>query len=161
MADRGGDGDYSVALGALRYCHTIRNTYAHCNWASHSDAGLFYADLEDAAQGSIYRPYKWLHIDIPVLERLESFYGNTHDWMLFIHSEAIFLKGFGNHNPIAKPRALLRPTLHNPPETHARPLTYEDRISRHARLAREAEEAFRLSQQKHDLEKPPPPVASG
>lgn len=33
---------YSTAMENVRYCLNIRNQYAHCNWADHHEAGLFF-----------------------------------------------------------------------------------------------------------------------
>jgi hypothetical protein len=37
---------YETALAAIKHCKKIRNQYAHCHWADHETAGLFFTNVE-------------------------------------------------------------------------------------------------------------------
>jgi|SRR6516164_6300545 hypothetical protein len=41
---------YGDAFGRVMHCLRIRNQFAHCNWGDHETAGLFFVDLQVAAE---------------------------------------------------------------------------------------------------------------
>jgi hypothetical protein len=74
------EGEYGHMYGALKYCHTIRNQFAHCNWADEFNGGLFFADLEESAKTAEGWVQHWHHVDVPLLEAQESFFVYTQSW---------------------------------------------------------------------------------
>jgi hypothetical protein len=65
--------DYDTAIKMLRYCLLIRNQYAHCNWADHHEAGLFFADLQTSAKNANF-DHSYKHVNTTILkDQLEFF----------------------------------------------------------------------------------------
>jgi hypothetical protein len=43
------EGEYGLAIGAMKQCIQIRNQYAHCTWGDAEGAGLFFTNLQDGS----------------------------------------------------------------------------------------------------------------
>ena len=67
---------YTVTQTMVRYSLTIRNQYAHCNWADHPTAGLFFADLQTSAKNRSFDHF-YKHVDIPLLTLQLEYLGAT------------------------------------------------------------------------------------
>ncbi len=64
---------YCEAIGAMHWCRTCRNRYAHCHWWSDTN-GLFFLSLETAARrNSDPIRIRFLPIDMPLLQEQEAF----------------------------------------------------------------------------------------
>lgn len=120
-------GPYGHALGAIRYCRTIRNQFAHSHWIDFKTEGLFFTNLEDAARsnkgGEPLAHFR--HVDVQLLQSHEAYYSYAQDCLLFLQhtirakdAEAI---GGSYHHPWTEPKAQAQPPLHNPPELHPLP----------------------------------------
>lgn len=77
---------YSDALGGIRACKNIRNQFSHCHWAT-TVHGLFYVDLNAAADAGDKFEYKWKHASLSSLEEMESYFRYTHNCFLHVESE--------------------------------------------------------------------------
>lgn len=65
--------DLLEATTAFRFCLKARNTYAHCQRAPDSKAGLYFADIEAAANNGGPLEYDWKHTDASLLESQEGY----------------------------------------------------------------------------------------
>jgi hypothetical protein len=111
----------------MKFCHKVRNAYAHCHWADHTSAGLFYVNLESTADrtGYFYRNHKYLHVDVKQLERVEDFFWNTFNRGQHLMMEYRVKTGQSRDNPFEWPKGTTRPNLHNSTETHPSPWLLE------------------------------------
>jgi hypothetical protein len=133
---------FAVTFDALEACRTIRNQYAHCQWAddqAHPDAGLFFADFQKAADQSTWI-IDWKHVDVSLLNRQESFFGSTREALLFLEASmrCINEKTPQNHG-IPEPLALPPQPRHNPASQHVPPWLNEALQDLHIKRAQEAE----------------------
>jgi hypothetical protein len=90
--------EYDITYDMVIRCLAIRNQYAHCNWADHSaflEAGLFFADIQDAAQSEepIELSLAFRHIDVPLLEKQYRHFQTTMEWLMYLETEFANLKG--------------------------------------------------------------------
>jgi hypothetical protein len=59
--------EYLSNKAAIKCCQTIRNQFAHCIWADDLNAGLFFTDLQDAADRVDMLRFNWRHVDVVLL----------------------------------------------------------------------------------------------
>lgn len=115
-------GPWSESLGAIRWCLRIRNGFAHCHWADHHGyPGLFFTNLQDAADAAETFKEKYFHVDVAALELMEDFYGYTIELLDYTRQQHAIRTGLSRHHPFPRPTKLARPSLHNPPEEHIPP----------------------------------------
>jgi hypothetical protein len=122
---------WSATFGMITRCLQIRNQYAHCHWADHEVAGLFFADLQEAATRSAGFDYHWRHVDGPLLAKQEAFFACTLEWLRFLDHEMAVKQGRLKFHIWPEPPTLDRPPLHNPPERHVPPWLSEDQKALH------------------------------
>jgi len=115
--------NYDAMLGAIRYCKSVRNRYAHCHWFYDDDAGLFFMSLEDAADSSaLTTPMINLrHVDEPLLARQAKFFWYTSGILQFLWSQLEKRTGKQHSHTFEMPKPLEQPPPHNPPELHPIP----------------------------------------
>lgn len=129
--------EYEFGHGALLYCLKIRNQYAHCNWADHPEAGLFFADLQDAAEAHDGFQWEYRHVDTSLLTAQYQYFAFTMEWLRHLEFEMKFRRGKGNAS-WPKPREPSRPSLHNDPLAHVPPWLNADAKARHVARAQAA-----------------------
>jgi hypothetical protein len=116
-------GPYTAAYGGMKRCATIRNQYAHSNWADDLRRGLFFVDLQESTKSALRMEYDWKHIDVALLVEQEAFFLNTMAWWDYIRDQFDFKSGRHHATFIAEPPRLPQPPLHNPPDQHVPPWT--------------------------------------
>lgn len=122
-------GDYSYIIGCIKHCLKIRNQFSHCHWADYDGAGLFFTNLEDAAEKKDGFDYEWLHIDVPLLVEQENLFFHTVECLWNLEKEYLVRIGFLRDDEYRKmPKRQQLPMLHNLPELHPPPW----RDARHA-----------------------------
>ena len=75
--------EYEGTLAAVRHCLRIRNQYAHCHWA-HDETGIFFANLEEAANRAYGFNYDWKQVDLTILNEQEAFFDNMKDRLIYL-----------------------------------------------------------------------------
>lgn len=135
---------YTDAISAVLYCLTIRNQFAHCNWADDPNpfpgqsAGLFFADLTESAKTPDFELF-WKHVDVPLLQsHLDYFWFALEALRFADHELAVKQKKLQSHW-WPKPTKLARPPLHNPEGQHIPPWITEDAKARHVARAQAAQ----------------------
>jgi hypothetical protein len=125
--------EYEAALGALRWCKTIRNQYAHAHWHGVRPVGgdgLFFADLDSTAEKSEGESVmEMMHVDAPLLKLQEAYMHYASKWLWYLDYEYRLRVGrLASHTYVA-PKIIEKPPLHNPPGEHPlpRPATTEPR----------------------------------
>jgi hypothetical protein len=116
--------EYSEMIGAMRWCRSLRNQYAHCHWASHKDAGLFFTNMEDPAKkagGPV--TFKMYHVDLPLLIKQEEYTAYTSDILLFIRHNLEYRRDEVPSHGYSMPKIISQPQLYNPQEQHPLPRT--------------------------------------
>jgi hypothetical protein len=115
---------FEAVHSQVKYCRTIRNTFAHCHWESHIAHGLFYVNLETTAgrrEGNFNLSHEYKHVDVYLLGKLEAFAWNTIERMQWLIGAYRLASGKSWDNPWKWPRGFRPPNLHNPPEEHPSP----------------------------------------
>jgi hypothetical protein len=110
FAAAGLKGDYIETMGAMHQCLKIRNLFAHCHWAQSKKRGLFFINLEDAADDA--GPLKlnaFRHADPKVLARLEDYFWYTFECLDYL-AKALAVKTNVMRGP-APPRPQRKPAL--------------------------------------------------
>jgi hypothetical protein len=127
--------EYRIAIRGVSYCLRVRNKYAHCNWADDTSAGLFFADLQEAADAEIGFAVWFQHVDAPLLEVQYGFFSHVMEWLSFLDIElGVRTKRLSNLS-WPKPLEQAPPPLHNPPEMHVPPWLTEDQKALHVARA--------------------------
>jgi len=121
----------SAAESGARHALKIRSQFAHFNWGDDVTAGLFFADLQDAAEPDEGFDYTFNHVDAPLLERQYAFYAHVMDWLTYLDLEmAVRQERMAPHN-WPRPPALDPPPPHNPADQHIPPWISEDQKALH------------------------------
>jgi hypothetical protein len=131
--------EYEEAIKAVGFCLTIRNTYAHCHWADHQEAGLFYTNLQEAAKRSEGFDYAWRHIDVPLLLTQEEYFTYALEILRYLGHEQALRRGVLKIHVWPRPQALTPPTLHNPGDQHVPPWLSKAEKELHLARARAAQ----------------------
>lgn len=129
--------EYDAAHSALIWCLATRNRYAHCNWAGDKE-GLYFVDLQAAAEAETGFEHDWRHVDLPLLMAQESYFLYVIEWLEFIGDEILVRAGSRKSHISPKPQVRLPPPAYNPPSQHVPHWIAEAQKARH--LARAAEE---------------------
>jgi hypothetical protein len=136
--------EFALTLAAVAYCYSIRNQYAHCHWADHEMGGLFFTNLETAADRKQGFEYQWKHIDTPLLELQEAYFIYAMGCLMFLQAE--YPNRVGKKkvpHPFAWQPKLSPPPRHNPPKEHVPPWLGSHAQRRHIELAEEQEQSSR------------------
>ena len=111
---------YNEALGAIRWCKSVRNQYAHCHWITRPGQLLF-IDLDEGAKSAIGTiELRIKHVDAPLLAEQEAYFIYANDWLKFFHYELHKARGEMDEASIhywTAPRIIPQPKQHNPPPT--------------------------------------------
>ncbi len=117
------EAEYVTSHAMVRHCFRIRNQFAHCNWGDAGydhTAGLFFADLQTSAKRSDF-DHSWKHVDVPLLESQEDYFGETLEWLDYVRHEIALRQGLLSSHFWPKPKELQPPPLHNPASQHMPP----------------------------------------
>ena len=110
--------EFELVAPMIWHCAKIRNQYAHCNWADHpSEEGVFFADLQDAANEENFYLY-WKFIDLPLLQRQLDYFNTTMEQLNFLAGEIMIKTSAPSQISFPKPIIPTPPPLHNPPHEH-------------------------------------------
>ena len=126
--------EYETLAAGMNRALKIRNQYAHCNWADHQpdeSAGLFFADVQEAAKATTGLVYAFKHVDSVLLTKQYHLLVLLIEWMFYLDNELSARMGrIGPHN-WPKPPEFDLPPLHNPEEKHIPPWLTEDQKALH------------------------------
>jgi hypothetical protein len=111
---------YADAFGRVMHCLKIRNQFAHCNWGDNETAGVFFVDLQAAAERTDFT-FHWKHIDVPLLQIHEAYFDGTLEALRFSDHELAVKQAKLQSHFWPKPPALAQPPLHNPEALHIPP----------------------------------------
>ena len=115
--------EYENVYTSMKHCKNIRNQYAHCHWADHSKAGLFFTNLEELANEKEQKilTFDWLHVDVKLLDDQENYFMYCRDYLNFLQQEIRVRLGESRDNDFSKPKGRSPPPRHNPREEHPIP----------------------------------------
>jgi hypothetical protein len=131
--------EYLTNRDALKYCQTTRNQFAHCIWADDLNAGLFFTDLQDAADRMDMLRFNWRHVDVALLTKQLEYFDNTLAGIIYLENEwQVRTKKKASHD-FPAPKAINKSPLHNPPSQHVPPWIDEGDKQRHLEIALENE----------------------
>jgi hypothetical protein len=130
--------EYDSAIIMMRHCLTIRNQFAHCNWADHQIGGLFFADLQSSAKNT-YFDHSYRHVDPPLLESQFEFFKITLEWLRYLDNQLAEKQGKPTGLDWPKPPASTLPPLHNPASQHVPPWLTQEQQAAHLKRALESE----------------------
>ncbi len=109
-------GPYSRAIGAIRWCKTQRNTYAHCHWVE-SNGTLWYTNMEEIGRQESDNPQlKFLPVPKAILEEQVTYFNYT--MQCFWHLRSSYARAIGKKDHLdgfALPKALQAPQRHDDP----------------------------------------------
>jgi hypothetical protein len=129
---------FTETISAVGYCYrSLRNQYAHCHWYDHRTAGLFFTNLESAAERAEGFEYQWKHVDLPLLEMQEAYFIYAMECLQSLQAE--YRSRIGKTrvpHPFRWPPKLLPPPKHNPPKEHVPPWLSEEAQQRRPNGAR-------------------------
>lgn len=115
------EGEFSEILGAVRYCVTLRNRYAHCHWADHHKAGVFFALFDEPAKSHESFSFLWRHIDQPLLEAQWAYMDYAGQGLDFLDAEYKLRAKKLKRHVWSMPPKLEQPKPHNPLMAHVPP----------------------------------------
>jgi hypothetical protein len=133
---------YEETLSAVRHCLKIRNQYAHCHWA-HDFSGIYFTNLEDAANRFGGFEYDHKHVDLKLLKEQEAFFDDMKTLLLHLGDQLTSALDKRLALSCPKPPARPLPSLHNPASQHIPHWLGEDAKRRHLERALEAEGTVR------------------
>jgi hypothetical protein len=114
-------GQWSNALGALRFCKNIRNQYAHCNWTADPGKPLCFINVDrdaDSPDESLT-----LHLyptDLSLIQEQHQYFEYTLDWLHYLNCQC--RRQRGEDAPQRKvPKSVPQPLLHNLPKKRPPP----------------------------------------
>jgi hypothetical protein len=129
---------YEIARSNLQYCLSVRNQYAHCNWADDWDEGLFFADLQTSAKNESF-DHSYKHVDPPVLQQQYEFFGFTLECLRFADNQLAVKMGTLSGPVWPEPVKYDRPPLHNLASEHIPPWLTKEQKEVHLKRALELE----------------------
>ncbi len=110
--------EFSMCVGYVRRCMSIRNQYAHCHWWSMDMKSLGFANMEEVAilntRITDLRGLTYHALTLDLLKLQEEFFRATELWALYLNYEIRLRTGKVNLNPYPKPKPLKMPELYIP-----------------------------------------------
>lgn len=111
--------EFSMAIGAARHCLKIRNQYSHCIWWDDYSGKLAFANMEEIAEHNDYvadlNDLTTLYVDVPLLERQESYFTYANDLLNWVNFEGRLRAGKLSNHSYSKPKQIKPPPLQLPP----------------------------------------------
>ncbi len=109
-------GQWSNALGALRYCKDIRNQYAHCNWFTEKGKPLTFINFDkDVASPEGELMLQLYPTDLTLLQKQCEYFEYTNDWLFFLDCRCRRRRGVSAPDAVA-PKSIPQPPKHNRPK---------------------------------------------
>jgi hypothetical protein len=65
--------EFTETMSAMGRCREIRNQFAHCHFADHATAGLFFTSLEKSTKDTELWDMEWSHVDVALLRSQEAY----------------------------------------------------------------------------------------
>jgi hypothetical protein len=146
FAKKGLEPEYLLTKAAIKYSQTIRNQYAYCIWGDHINGGLFFTDLEKAADRTELLSFQWKHVDIELLRSQIEYFDFALQSLHYIHGEYMTRAGSLGAPVFPKPQAKDRPLLHNLASQHVPQWLSPSEKRRHLELALADEAAAPLQE---------------
>lgn len=126
---------YDIAFNMTKSCHQLRNQYAHCNWGDDSKEGLFFTNLQRAAESEGPLFLFWRHIDVPLLQKQLDYLGHTMQWLWWVEFKLAVRRSKKRPYPWPRPQEPTLPSFHNPSEKHTPPWLTPSRRAQHLERA--------------------------
>jgi len=145
--------DLQEATDALRFCMSMRNTYAHCQWGADTREGLFFSDLEKAAEKRESFEYDWKHTDASLLTAQETYCEHTLTLLSWLKDQFLIRSSQLKDHRVPKPTAMPLPRMHNPKSQHVPPWLSTEYQSRHLERALKSEKSSRSLRRKRTPKK--------
>jgi hypothetical protein len=114
-------GQWSNAIGALRYCKNVRNQYAHCNWiADEAHHGLSFTNIDkDADSPDGILNVSLYPTNLKLLQKQHQYFEYTADWLMYLACQCRLRAGEAAP-AVEVPKSISQPPLHNRQKLHAR-----------------------------------------
>ena len=111
---------YGEMLGALKYCKSVRNQYAHCHWMHEPAKGLFFTKVADAAKAATGElKHTFFHVSAPLLNEQEQYFCYCEAWLLYLQSEYQQRAGKSAIPLFEAPKIMPQPPRQSPPGTYS------------------------------------------
>lgn len=88
------EAQYGEALGAIRWCKSVRNQYAHCNWGTHPE-GLTFRNMEEQSRKLFKGPSNHRFLTEELLELQEQYFRYTRACFVYLQHALYPHKGYG------------------------------------------------------------------
>ena len=133
-------------IKTIRYCHEIRNQYAHCHYADQWNLpGLYFTNLTDTAKNSDPFEYQWRYIDVALLDLQQAYFLHAMQCLQYLEWEYQFkTRKIRRAHHLPWPKELERPPKHNLPSQHIPPWLNPEQKQRHLERAEEWERSAGL-----------------
>ncbi len=142
--------EFDQAIGAVEYCITVRNLFAHCHWADHAEGGLFFTSLQDPAKATESFDYWYRHVDVPLLTELAEYFDYAAESLQFIQFELRLRQKKIKCHAFPMPKVRIPPKKHNPPAEHIPPWLDQGGQRRHIERTQEQEALDRSRREKRE-----------
>lgn len=112
------DGDFALAIDAIRHALKIRNQYVHWTWWDDNSGYLAIANLEGLAKDP--KPVAGLdelsvyHIDLSLIEQQQRFFLYVDRCLLWVNFQGRLLTGEFKTHTYPRPTAVEKPALYIP-----------------------------------------------
>jgi hypothetical protein len=127
--------EYIEIISAVLHCLKIRNQYAHCHWAPSNEGGVFFTDLEKAAERQEGFDYHYKYVDMGLLQEQLDYFSYAKQCLSYMENEFRFRKGTLRSQIFPMPKKLIPPTLHRPESLHIPHWLHEDQKRQHSERA--------------------------
>jgi hypothetical protein len=115
-------GEYAETLGAIRWCNSVRNLYAHCHWNDFPGSSLYLTNLQVAAEKSGTFIYVWTPVILDLLHQQEDYFDYTLNCLWHLDQELEAWKGTRRTSAFPMPKKLQQPLKQNLPPASSPPL---------------------------------------
>ena len=108
---------YCEAIGNFRYCLSVRNQYAHCNWFWRSDIGLGFVDMQVMANKKKHLSLTSLAVyplDLLLLEAQEEYFAYVQECFRYLTNAYARKVGKPVIYDYPKPSRVQQPIQHRP-----------------------------------------------
>lgn len=129
------EAELTQTLTAVYHCLKIRNQYAHCHWGSSHGDGVFFTDLEQAAEKRDGFDYHYKYVDLELLQEQLAYFDYGKDCFLYLEHEFRFRKKTLSFHSFPRPPEQPRPILHRPESLHIPPWLSVDQKRQHLERA--------------------------
>jgi hypothetical protein len=111
---------YNETLGAIRFCKSIRNQYAHCHWLYEYGKGLFFTSVDAPAKSNVGPlTFDFHHVEMSVLTAQERYFCYTDLLLTYLQWEFQKRAGKSAIPPYEVPKTIPQPPRHSLPGTYS------------------------------------------